>query len=62
MYCEFCNGTGSRTYEPEGFDCTHCDGTGYEPNNYFGSLDPEWCEWKKRGDPNWDECWGTTDE
>ena len=58
MYCDFCGGAGVRYRGNDPADCTHCGGTGYEPNNYFGSLDPDWCGHQKKHDPNWDEYWG----
>lgn len=52
MYCEFCEGSGQKVsyynnekiYQP----CPHCDGTGHEPNNHWGSLDKEYIEVKEK--------------
>lgn len=57
MYCDYCDGGGVRYSRREGASlneppyttpCTHCGGTGYEPNAPYGSLDQAWVEHQRK--------------
>lgn len=69
MYCEFCDGGGKKYSRRQGAgvnepsyveNCSHCEGSGYTPNNNYGSLDKNYIknkeEWSSHlGDYDYDD-------